>query len=99
MARRRQLPKQAPAPQAMIAGNSGGLLPVAKVEQVIDGAEYVLSAGGVLHERVGQLSVFYAVIVGHEDLCIRGGIFERAGQQVAVSFREIGRASCRESGW
>src|SRR5262252_2629681 len=46
--------KQAPAPQAMIASNSAGLLLVASVEQMIDGAEYVLSAGGVLHERIGQ---------------------------------------------
>src|SRR5579864_5908141 len=72
----------------MIAENSAGLLAVAKVEQVIDGAEYVLSAGGVLHERVGEFCVFYAGIVGHDDLCAGIGIFERAGQQVALGFRD-----------
>ena len=80
-------PKQAPAPQAMIAKNSAGRLPAANVEQMIDGAEYVLSAGGVLHERVRQLSVSYAGRVGYEDLCLRIGIFERAGQHIAINFR------------
>src|SRR5258708_1101623 len=78
--------KQASAPQEMIAENSAGLLSIANVQQVIDGAEYVVSAGGVLHESVRQLSVFYAGIIGHDDLCIRTGIFERAGQLVTVRF-------------